>query len=276
MFRSSAALLPFLLFPLLACSDDAASSADLGADLGLDQAAIKPDLLPPDLYPGCGDGGAGADLGSAGVTVSGDVLNFFGSPWKIAGAGVTILEQPCRKATSDSKGAFSFGGLKVGSEVTLLLAHKDFPPQQTGTLTVPAGGAKRFSFQSVNYITHKALAALAGIKPDNTKCQIATTVTRYGKDVYSSGAHGEAGATVTITPALTRANGPIYFNKQVLPEPSLTQTSEDGGVIYVNVPPGTYTIAGHKKGVTFRPVKIKCQAGWLANAPPPWGVQVVK
>ena len=203
--------LSLLLVSLLACSDDTVIPADMSVDLppAVDQALdlapdlARLDLLPPDMYPGCGDGGAALDLGTSGVTVSGDVLNFFGSPWKIAGAGVSILEQPCRKAVSDSKGAFAFTGLKVGSEVTLLLAHKDYPPQQTGTLTVPAAGAQRFSFQSVNHITYKALAAIAGIKPTPGRCQIATTVTMYGKDVYSSGAHGEAGATVTITPALT-------------------------------------------------------------------------
>ena len=192
------------------------------------------------------------------------------------GAGVTWLESPCRKAVSDSKGHFVFAGIKAGSELTLLLAHKDFPPQHTGTITVPAGGAQRFSFQAVSHFTYKALAAIAGVTPDAARCQIATTVTAYGKSVYTSGAHGEEGATVTISPALPKTNGPIYFNSQVLPEPTLTQTSDDGGVIYLNVPPGTYTIQAHKAGVTFRPVKIKCRAGWLANASPPWGIQVVK
>ena len=289
MFKSTLHF-PALMFSILllgssACSDDAASPADLGLDLparlpdatrDLALPDVTLDLPPPDLYPGCTDGGVSADLGLAGVTVSGDVLNFFGSPNRIVGAGVTVLESPCRKVVSDSKGFFSLSGLKVGSELTLLLAHKDFPPQQTGTLTIPAGGAKRFSFQAVSHFTYKALAAIAGVKPVDTNCQIATTVTAYGKSVYTSGAHGEEGATVTITPALPQKHGPIYFNSQVLPEPKLTQTSDDGGVIFLNVPPGTYTLTAQKKGVTFRPVKIKCRAGWLANASPPWGIQVIK
>ena len=121
------------------------------------------------------------------------------------------------------------------------------------------------------------LAAIAGIKADRSKsCQIATTVTRIGKSVYDSGAHGEAGATVTISPSLPAAHGPIYFNAQVLPEPTLKATTSDGGVIFVNVPPGQYTITAQKAGVKFRPIKIKCRVGWLANAAPPWGVQAIK
>ena len=279
-------LLPLLFLAALGCADDAAEIADLGLDLSakvpdaaMDQSVsdlAAPDLPPPDIYPGCADGGASADLGSSGVTVSGDVLNFFGSPNRIVGAGVTWLESPCRKTVSDSKGHFVFSGLKAGSELTLLLAHKDFPPQQTGTITVTTGGAQRFTFQAVNHFTYKALAAIAGVTPDSTRCQIATTVTAYGKSVYTPGAHGEEGATVTISPALPKKNGPIYFNSQVLPEPKLTQTSDDGGVIFLNVPPGVYTLQANKTGVKFRPVKIKCRAGWLANASPPWGIQVMK
>ncbi len=280
MLRSHRTALFLLLGMACACADDAAGppvdlsvvGPDAAVDMGRDLAV---DLPPPDRGPACADGGA--DAAPGGVTVSGDVLNFFGKPWRISGAAVSMLEEPCRRTISDAKGHYVFGGLKVGREVTLVLSHKDFPPQQTGTITLSAGGADRFSFQAVNHLTYKALAAIAGIKADRSKsCQIATTVTRIGKSVYDSGAHGEAGATVTISPSLPAAHGPIYFNAQVLPEPTLKATTSDGGVIFVNVPPGQYTITAQKAGVKFRPIKIKCRVGWLANAAPPWGVQAIK
>ena len=43
-----------------------------------------------------------------------------------------------------------------------------------------------------------AFAGVVGITPDPADCQIATTVTRIGRSLYDPGAHGEAGATVTI------------------------------------------------------------------------------
>ena len=62
----------------------------------------------------------------------------------------------------------------------------------------------------------------------------------------------------------------------MLPDSKRTETSEDGGVLFANVPPGDYTWTAHKAGVKFRSVKMKCRAGWLVNASPPWGLQAYK
>ena len=101
-----------------------------------------------------------------------------------------------------------------------------------------------------------------------------------GKSLYDPGAHGEAGATVTVTAAdgsvLGSEYGPIYFNESVLPDYSWTETSDDGGVLFVNVPPGEYLWTAEKAGVAFRSVKMKCRAGWLVNASPPWGLQALE
>ncbi len=148
-------LLPALLLATLACSDEGAAPGDSRSSLdrtlvdGLAEAGqdLAADLAPtPDqagpLCPEAGvDSGAGAGL----VALSGDVLNFFGSPNRIAGAGVSLLESPCRRVVSDSKGHYLLSGLKQGSEATLALSHKDFPPQQTGTITLGPSGAQRFS-----------------------------------------------------------------------------------------------------------------------------------
>ncbi len=58
-----------------------------------------------------------------------------------------------------------------------------------------------------------------------------------------------------------------------IPDRALVQTSDDGGVLFVNVPPGTYTLTGTKAGAVFTTLKMKCEAGWLVNASPPWGLQ---
>jgi hypothetical protein len=58
------------------------------------------------------------------------------------------------------------------------------------------------------------------------------------KQFRAFGAHGVAGATASSTPALP---SPIYFNENVVPDPSQPASSKDGGVIWTEVPPGGAT-----------------------------------
>jgi hypothetical protein len=115
---------------------------------------------------------------------------------------------------------------------------------------------------------------LLGTEPDEVnRCQMVTTVTRVGRSIYDPGAHGEAGAIVTTVPPLPAEHGPIYFNAFVLPDRSLTETSEDGGVLSIQVPPGEYVWTARKPGAMISRIKSKCRAGFLVNASPPWGLQ---
>ena len=98
------------------------------------------------------------------------------------------------------------------------------------------------------------------IEVDPAACQIVSTVTRVGKSIYDDGAHGEAEATVTLEPAIPAEHGPVYFGADVIPDPSLTETSEDGGVLYHNVPAGTYVMRAHKDGVTFEATTMRCES----------------
>jgi hypothetical protein len=68
--------------------------------------------------------------------------------------------------------------------------------------------------------------------------------------------HGDPGATVyTVPPAL--AIGPVYFNEQVQPDPTWTSTSVDGGVAYINVPPGEYGVTAEKPGVNYKTAEFE-------------------
>ena len=236
-------------------------------------------ILAALAFAACDDGGGTSDGGEGGggggqptyATVSGHALAFTGGP--VPGGTVRIVQDPSRTTTTAADGAFSFEDLEVGSEVTFELAHDDYVPIQTSTLVVPDGGAERFTFQAVRPDTYALLSAVVDIEPDPTRCQIATTVTRIGKSIYDEGAHGEAGATVTIEPPLPAEQGPIYFNASVIPDRALTETSDDGGVLFVQVPPGRYVLRAHKPDTTFTEVTIDCEAGILMNASPPWGLQ---
>ena len=59
----------------------------------------------------------------------------------------------------------------------------------------------------------------------------------------------------------------------MLPDPSLVETSDDGGVLFIQVPPGEYVWTAYKPDVLFTRVKMKCRVGFLVNASPPWGLQ---
>jgi hypothetical protein len=242
-----------------ACSDDAAADDNV-ADGGTS-----------------GEGGGTADE-TAGVAVqaSGDAFAF-GPYTMITDATVTILEMPEQTTTTDADGHFVFEGLPPGGKATFVFEAEGYPATQTKTFTLPNPGEalERVTFQVPDDATYDLLAGVVGIEPDPTTCQIASTVTRVGKSIYDPGAHGEAQATVTIDPPLPDENGPIYFNAQVIPQLDLTETSEDGGVLFVNVPAGTYTLTAHKDGVEFVPVEIACEAGVLVNASPPHGLQAL-
>jgi hypothetical protein len=209
------------------------------------------------------------------VSVSGDVIPFnVGADARLRGAKISVLEHPEKRMTTGEDGHFQFDGLEEGSEVTLILEHPQYHPIQTATIKLGPDGAKRVTFQAVPYLTYLLLAALLNISPDEENlCQMVTTVTRIGKSLYDEGAHGEAGATVTLDQPLLPEHGPIYFNSSVLPDPSLTETSDDGGVLFVQVPPGEYVWTATKQNVKFTSVKMKCRSGWLINASPPWGLQ---
>ena len=209
------------------------------------------------------------------ATVEGDAIPFDQSPdGRIDGAEVSILEFPEYSLVTGADGHFKFEGLPVGADITLVMAHPDYHPIQTGTHVLPDEGLQRVTFQAVTPAIYGALAAIVGVTPDEEQfCQIVTTVTRVGKSIYDAGAHGVAEVVVTIDPPLSAEKGPVYFNAQVIPEPGLTQTSEDGGVLYMQVPPGDYSWTATKAGAKFRPVRIKCRAGYLINASPPWGLQ---
>ena len=80
--------------------------------------------------------------------------------------------------------------------------------------------------------------------------------------------HGVAGATARAKPALP---GPIYFNENVIPDRSRTATSGDGGIIWTEVPAGTYRVITESPSTRFASFLATCEPGRIVNANPPWG-----
>lgn len=73
--------------------------------------------------------------------------------------------------------------------------------------------------------------------------------------------HGDPGGTVSITPLSENYIGPIYFNKDVIPDLNQSDVSVDGGVTWLNMPlEGTYFVTAHKPGVNYPTIKFNFTA----------------
>lgn len=214
------------------------------------------------------------------ASAEGDVMAFGPAGGTVAGLPVVVLEDPSLATTTDANGHWRIDGVPVGSAVTFFLQGDVRYPIQTATFTMPSGGLERVSFQSPSATIVGAFETYLHVGSDPTRCHLASTVTRQGYSLYGGapdGTHGEPGATVTISPAPAHGATPIYFNGSrfdtIWPDRSLSATTADGGVLFLNVSPGTYTLRAHKAGATISSVTVQCRAGVLTNASPPWGLQ---
>ncbi len=95
----------------------------------------------------------------------------------------------------------------------------------------------------------------------------------FEKETAEHHGHGVPGATSIEYAAL---DGPIYFNENVIPDPTRTETSRDGGIIYPIVPAGNYRIVTSAPGTRFASVLASCRPGRVINPSPPWGAYELK
>lgn len=227
---------------------------------------------------GCGGSSAGGAAGRT-TSVSGSAFNFGPTGGAVVGGEVTILELPDFVTHTDEGGGFALDGLPAGRDASFVLRAEGRPEIQTATFPLGVEPLDGVTFQSPDDTMVTLLSILVGAAPRADRCQLAATVTRANPELVAGKTHGEPGATVTIDPPPAEADGPIYFNlvtwNVIWPDRRLAATSDDGGVLYVNVTPGTYRLRAHKEGVAFRDVTLTCRAGVVVNAAPPWGLQAL-
>ncbi len=234
---------------------------------------------PPEDENTATDGDQEAAAEPAMIAVSGVAyaFNLPGTPYGvIADATLSILEMPGIETTSDAEGEFAFEALPAGEQATFVLTAEGFPEAQTKTFTLPEEDLDWVTFQVPDNDLFALIAASLGVNPSAEFCQMVTTVTVVGKMIADEGSHGEEGATVSSDPEIEAASGPIYFNEDVLPDPERTESSDDGGILFTNVPPGVYTLSAHKDGVDFESVTMTCRPGVFVNASPPYGLQALE
>ncbi|MFN8160125.1 MAG: carboxypeptidase-like regulatory domain-containing protein [Solirubrobacterales bacterium] len=227
---------------------------------------------------------AGASHGRGGdrkVHITGTVYAFDNQA-PIAGAKIRVAELPGAKATSAANGSYDLT-VPDGARITPYVEATGFHGIYLQTFVTAGRNLRRVNFQVPSVGIYHGLALLLGVKlnaDDNpARCVIVSTFSTVNvrdlsfPDFVAYGAHGVAGATASASPALT---DPIYFNASVIPDKSLTESSVDGGVIWLNVPRGVYRLTAHHPSARFARFTATCVPGRLVNANPPQGLYQLK
>jgi hypothetical protein len=199
----------------------------------------------------------------------------------IAGATIEARGAPGAVTTSDSRGHYRLD-VPAGRKVTPFIQAEGYHGIFLQTFTTHRRTLRKVNFQVPTERTYFALAALLHVKLDPNgnlrHCAIVSTVSTKAisdlsfREFVAYGAHGVPGATAATSPGLP---GPIYFNDNVIPDPSLTETSTDGGVIWTEVPSGTYRVSAQHPTKRFSSFVATCRKGRVVNANPPWGLNEI-
>jgi hypothetical protein len=228
----------------------------------------------------------------------------------VAGARVWLAEYPFTRhfnVTSDADGVWSMWVLKFTGEPLELsfVYEKDFYPPAVEQAVFGAPLPAPWDVVTIKSNVHAiqgCVSDLAVQMPDELYLSAAKRQLEQGLQGYFPGfaiqnlmvstvgkswaslysfdlPHGDPGATVSISPPLTNLygnlpSGPIYFDASVTPNPALTTTSVDGGVLFDNLAPGTYTVTAAKDPFSYATVKFEVDPAIpLYISSPPHSIQ---
>lgn len=213
------------------------------------------------------------------VTMSGTAYEFNRVKVRLQGAQIRVVEYPKLKTTAGSDGSYR---LKVPARAKKLTPYITFPGYSQihlQTFSTNRKNLKNVNFQTPTIEIASALGLLLNVPISSAgqpaRCVIVSTFSTSNvrnlsfEGFIGYGAHGILGATASTKPKLP---GPTYFNDDVIPDPTQKLSSEDGGVIWTNVPSGTYKVSASKPGNRFASFNATCKPGRIVNANPPWGL----
>ena len=222
---------------------------------------------------------AGPAYAGDSVTISGRAYAFNHMSTYLEGATIKVREIPGLEATTDVNGDYS---LEVPDD-TNVTPYID-PPDGYNEIDLQTFHPRGQDIENANFQTpadgeYLGLAAILSvpINPDTGRpqeCAIVTTASARNvrgvdyETFHARTPHGVPGATSQESPSL---DGPIYFNENVIPDTSKTETSEDGGIVWTEVPAGTYRIETTSPDTRFASFLATCKNGRVINANPPWG-----
>lgn len=223
-----------------------------------------------------------------GTRVSGVVFEFE-SRKRVPDAAITLHQagRADQELRSDAEGVWH-AWVADGVHFSPALHVEGYLPARHATFVVGRGtesqpehlaSVDRLDLQAVPLAVFDLMASgLAETRLQRDACLIVNTVTVPAVGEMTSFAefvplrpHGEPGVVMRLEPDV--GVDPIYFDERVLPDRSLEATSRDGGVVWLNVPPGRYTVAGTHPDSAFEVVsrQVDCKAGELVNLNPPMG-----
>lgn len=217
--------------------------------------------------------------------VSGFARSFIsGEP--ISGGIITVLENPDLIFETDINGRFGPFEWPIGEPITLVFEKQGsfwsgYKTTQTATIIVPEEGInddnylKNISFQVPSNMAYAFFSLAMGGTEDPSTCQITTTITPPNTTMDDI-PQGVAGVKAILSPNVNPRTH--YFG--ILPiidktDPfirDLEYTSADGGVAFINVPPGQYTIEVLDENENlYSSVSVTARANCFVNVSPPHG-----
>ena len=215
---------------------------------------------------------------------------FFPFQSTVAGALVWIAEVPATRRInlrSDAAGRWSVLAIKLKGKPLPLSFVYEAPGYETTKSQVFQVGDAGITDLSVQFPTaayfalakgqiEQQIGALIGA-PYTLGNVLVATVGKSWASMYSPELpHGDPGAVVTTDPAVQfpASVGPIYFNASVAPDPTLTSTSLDGGVLFGNLTNGRHSFTASKAPFTYATLDFVIQDGiGLYVASPPHSIQ---
>lgn len=206
------------------------------------------------------------------VCASGTAHSFSLDFKPVAGALISILEFPGRVAVANEWGEFLFCGLPVGSLATFRLTAKGYHESMTKTFVLPATQLSEIHFQAPSNLIFAALRTASGATAQGH--HLVTTVTPEENNWVGAGgipfvkvvAFQVDPADPFNDPGVPLDVNPIYFSSTKIvvgngyvawPDPKMRETDRDGGVLFKDVPAGTYRLEASRPGYEFEAVVMK-------------------
>lgn len=237
-----------------------------------------------------------AGAGPARAADAPDTVKLSGWAWKfvlsgttegLPGATVKIDELPELETVTDSTGYWELV-VPADATVTPYATAPGYYQIHDQTFHLKGRDLKQVNFQMPLQSIVEPFAAIAGAETEGVEgskklkqCGVVSTVyEREGRnfltldDFLGFAPHGVTGSTAQLTGENGNPSpkGPVYFNKDVIPTPSQTEASRDGGIVWPDVPTGTWTVSAQHPDSRFSTAQVTCEPGRLVNASPPWGV----
>jgi hypothetical protein len=212
------------------------------------------------------------------VHITGKAYRFNQMGTYLDGVTIRVREYPGITTLTDSNGDYDLEVPADANVTPYIDPGSDYNEIDLQTFHTRKQDIRNANFQTPHDLEYGLLAALLGLElgPDGrpAQCVIVTTVSARNvrgvpyQTFHDRTPHGVDGATAGSRPPLP---GPIYFNDSVIPDPSETESSGDGGIIWDVVPAGSYRLVAEHPTTRFASLLATCEPGRVVNANPPWG-----